>query len=196
MNLGPTYNLRSDPRLLTTGVCRYGWYGGATPQSHRGTGACSTMSSASLELCIANRVPHSAYPITAARNSGSSGRRASSAARESSVTNRRRCSAVIRSPRCFDKHVLVSAQAFAVRRGSAHYLTPPGDHISAVLITHRAAKQRCEKLFVLDEVVEPTQPALEGCPTSGPLVDRGDLTGHPTSRGLSATGAMCTLPGH
>src|SRR5215207_8520231 len=99
-------------------------------------------------------------------------------------------------PTMLGQHVLVPAQAFAVRRGSAHHLTPPGHHISAVLITNRAAKQRCEKFFVLDEVVEPTQPALEGCPTSGPLVDRGDLTGHPTSRGLSATGAMCTLPGH
>jgi hypothetical protein len=38
----------------------YGWYGGATPQPQRGTGACSTMPSASLELCIARRVPHSA----------------------------------------------------------------------------------------------------------------------------------------
>jgi hypothetical protein len=40
--------------------CAYGSYGGATPQPQRGTGACSTMSSASLELCTARRVPHSA----------------------------------------------------------------------------------------------------------------------------------------
>ena len=41
-----------------------------------------------------------------------------------------------------------------------------------VLITHRAAKQWCEKFFVLDEVVEPAQPALEGRPATGPVVER------------------------
>src|SRR5215211_1882581 len=99
-------------------------------------------------------------------------------------------------PAMLRQHVLVSAQAFGVRRGSAHHLTPPSHHISAVLITHRAAKQRCEEFFVFDEVVEPTQPALEGWPASGPLIDRGDLTAHATSRRLSAAAAMCTLPAH
>src|SRR4029453_6669788 len=95
------------------------------------------------------------------------------------------------------QHVLVSAQAFGVRRRAAHHLTPPGHHISAVLITHRAAKQRCKKLFVLYKVVEPAQPALEGRTASRPFVDRRDLTAHLTSAGFRVLpAAMCTLPGH
>ena len=39
---------------------RHGWYGGATPHPHRGTGACSATSVASPELWTASRVPHSA----------------------------------------------------------------------------------------------------------------------------------------
>src|SRR5918995_6726947 len=93
----------------------------------------------------------------------------------------------------FREHVLVSTQAFGVSRGSAHHLTPPSHNIAAVLITHRSAKQRCEKFFALEEVVEPAQPAFEGQSASGPLVDRWDLTTHVTFR-LPA--AMCTLPRH
>ena len=65
------------PRLL----CCHGWYGGATPQPQRGTGACSTTWAPGWEFSRASRVPHSTYPTNAARNSGSSGRAASSAAR-------------------------------------------------------------------------------------------------------------------
>jgi hypothetical protein len=82
--------------------------------------------------------------------------------------------------------VLISAQALGVRRGSAHHFTPPGHNIAPVLLTHRAAKQWCEKFFVLDEVVEPTQPALEGRTAAGPVVERGNLAAHLTSRRLYA----------
>src|SRR5262249_52953989 len=58
-----------------------GWYGGASPHPQRGTGARSTTSAPGCELCSARRLPHSAYAKSADRNSGSSGRSASSAAR-------------------------------------------------------------------------------------------------------------------
>ena len=52
----------SCPMILVAiaGQAAHGWYGGASPQPQRGMGACSTMSRASLELCMARRVPHSA----------------------------------------------------------------------------------------------------------------------------------------
>jgi hypothetical protein len=83
-----------------TSTFNHGWYGGATPHPQRGTGACSAISVASPELCTASRVPHSAYPMMAARNSGSAGNPASSAASDNSVTNRNRCSSEMCSPRC------------------------------------------------------------------------------------------------
>jgi hypothetical protein len=73
----------------------YGRYGGATPQPHLGTGACSTTSAPGWELCMARRVPHSRYPTSAARNSGSLGNRASSAAMLISDAKRKRCSGVM-----------------------------------------------------------------------------------------------------
>ena len=69
-------------------------------QPHLGTGACSATSASGWELCIARRVPHSRYARSAERNSGSSGRPASSAARLISETNRARCSGAIPRPRC------------------------------------------------------------------------------------------------
>ena len=80
--------------------------------------------------------------------------------------------------------MLVSTQAFGVRRRTTHHLTPPGDDIAAVLITHRAAEECCEQFVVLDEVVEPTQPAFEGRSTAGPLIDRRYLATHLTSHRL------------
>jgi hypothetical protein len=49
-------------RVLPPGGPRrstYGRYGGASPQPHRGTGACSTTSAPACEFPSANRVPHS-----------------------------------------------------------------------------------------------------------------------------------------
>ena len=78
---------------------RHPWYGGASPQPHRGTGACSTGAAPGAEFSTASRLPHSAYPISAARASGSSGMPAASAASLSSVTKRSRCSPVMPRPR-------------------------------------------------------------------------------------------------
>ncbi len=81
-------------------LIRQGWYGGASPQPQRGTGACSTGFASAALFSTASRLPHSAYPISAERASGSAGIPAVSAAALSRVTNRSRCSAVISSPRC------------------------------------------------------------------------------------------------
>src|SRR5215207_10516908 len=58
----------------------HGWYGGASPQPHRGTGASWGTSAPGWEFSSASRVPHSTYAMKAERHSGSVGSPASSAA--------------------------------------------------------------------------------------------------------------------
>ncbi len=64
---------RADRHQFGRGcVVSYGRYRGASPQPHRGTGACSTTSASGWSLRGAIRVPHSRYATSAERNSGSS----------------------------------------------------------------------------------------------------------------------------
>src|SRR6186713_1566724 len=85
----------------------------------------------------------------------------------------------VQSPMLGD-HVLVAAQGFGVGRRTAHNLAPPRHDVAAMLITHLAAEQWGHQVIVLDEVIEPTQPALEGRPPACPVVDRRDLAVHAT----------------
>jgi hypothetical protein len=87
--------------------------------------------------------------IRAARNSGSAGSPASSAARLSSVTKRRRCSSLIARSPVLGHHVLVAAELVRIRRRPAHHLAPPRRHVRPVLGAHPPAEDRGEQRVAL-----------------------------------------------
>ena len=138
--LGAQHDPAPDQRRLTRAQpCQ----GGATPQPQRGTGACSATPSASgRELCIASRVPHSTYPMIAARNSGSAGQpgvvrgQAHRRGEPVPLLGRDRQVAVV------GQHRFVAAELVGVDRRPAEHLGPPGGDVVAVLLGDPAGEER------------------------------------------------------
>jgi hypothetical protein len=93
-----------------------------------------------LGFCLASRVPRSAQPINAVRNFG--------IRRQINVLSctRKECDetqALITGnvqAAMLRKHVLTATQMIGVAGRTAHYVTPRGHDIAAVLITHLATK--------------------------------------------------------
>jgi hypothetical protein len=130
-------------------------------------------------LCIASRDPHSAYATSAERNSGSSGRPASSAARLSSEAEPKPLLGRDRKPAVVREHALIAAELLGVAHGTAEHLRPPGGDVRTVVLAHPVGEEaRGEQIVALDAVVEAIHQPPDRRLSAGPLVQaRGWILG-------------------
>jgi hypothetical protein len=70
------------------------------------------------------------------------------------------------------EHPLVAAELIAVARRTTENLTPPGDHMQAVLLPHPAREHRREQLVGFDAVIERVDQPRKCGFASGPVKKR------------------------
>ena len=131
----------------------YGRYGGASPQPHRGTGACSTTSASGCEFPSAIRVPpfeicdECRTKLGIVRHPGIVGREAH---------QRREPEPLLvgdPEPQMLVQHPLIAAELFGVCGSSAKHLAPPGGDIASMVHVYAAREEGRQRLVVFDAVV-------------------------------------------
>src|ERR1700686_506514 len=71
------------------------------------------------------------------------------------------------------KHSFVAAELVGVVRWTPEDLTPPGDHMQAVLLPDPAREHRRQQLVGFDPVIEGIDEPRKRCLASSPVVERG-----------------------
>ena len=184
------------PPMLSSGR-----YGGASPQPHRGTGACSTTSASGCEFPSATcrspfgKCDECRTKLGIVRHAGIVGGEAH---------QRREPEPLLvgdPEPQMLVQHPLIAAELFGVCGRSAEHLAPPGGDIASMVRVYAAREEGRQQLVVFDAVVERVDHSVEGTasaarppPTPGlpsrPLTSRVDGRCAAVLTGVDACGLV------
>ncbi len=148
-----------------------GWYGGATPHPHRGTGACGAGSAPGRGVLDGQPgaplgVPHQrGARLRVIRKSSGVGGCAEQRHEPQSLLGGDG------QPAVHGEHVLVAAVLLGVDGRPTHHLGPPSRDVLPVLLGDHTTEDRSQQRVPLHLVVERVQPAPDRLRPADPLVD-------------------------